>query len=147
MNIRVTGLCVYQGKILLIKQPFDDLDRAWSLPGGKIEEGESLGSGVIREVKEETGIDVSVKRLLYISDNISSNRHIIHILFECEYVGGDVGKELNLTLDEKQKNSTPDFMPLEELSSIGFSDLFIAKIKSGFPDAGSYVGSKKNIGL
>src|SRR6478672_5124319 len=53
------GIVVHQDKILLSKQ-FGRYD----LPGGGLELGEKLDSGVIREVKEETGINVKNPKLI-----------------------------------------------------------------------------------
>ncbi len=59
------GVCVVindeQGKIVFIKR--NDLP-VWDLPGGHVEEGESLVEAAIREVKEETGLDVRITRLV-----------------------------------------------------------------------------------
>ncbi|KIL43202.1 ADP-ribose pyrophosphatase [Jeotgalibacillus campisalis] len=45
-----------QKEILLIKGP----KRGWEMPGGIVEEGESLKDAAIRETKEESGIDIEV---------------------------------------------------------------------------------------
>ncbi len=45
-----------QQEILLIKGP----RRGWEMPGGQVEEGESLKDAAIRETKEESGIDVEI---------------------------------------------------------------------------------------
>lgn len=58
-NIRVTGILVEDNKILLVKQKVSD-KRNWSLPGGKLEQGETVEQGIIREMKEETGLDVEI---------------------------------------------------------------------------------------
>lgn len=44
-----------QNEILLIKGP----RRGWEMPGGQVEEGESLKDAAIRETKEESGIDIA----------------------------------------------------------------------------------------
>ena len=46
------------GRLLLIQRGHDPHRGAWSLPGGRIEDGESAGEAVVREVREETGLAV-----------------------------------------------------------------------------------------
>jgi 8-oxo-dGTP pyrophosphatase MutT (NUDIX family) len=48
--------------ILLAKQSYGN--QHWSLPGGVVEFGESVDQAAIREVKEETGLDIRVKRVV-----------------------------------------------------------------------------------
>lgn len=56
-----------EGKILMIKSP----DRGWEIPGGQVEEGETLTDALKREVKEETGIDIVVGSLKTVNSNIT----------------------------------------------------------------------------
>ncbi|WP_235848408.1 NUDIX hydrolase [Litchfieldia alkalitelluris] len=71
-----------QNEILLIKGP----RRGWEMPGGQVEEGESLKDGAIRETKEETGIDIEVLKFCGIFQNV--NRSICNTLFLAKPVGG-----------------------------------------------------------
>lgn len=56
-----------EGKILMLLSP----DRGWEIPGGQVEEGESLTDALKREVKEETGIDIEIGNLKTVFSNIS----------------------------------------------------------------------------
>jgi 8-oxo-dGTP diphosphatase len=71
-----------QNQILLIKGP----RRGWEMPGGQVEEGESLKDAAIRETKEETGIDVEILKFCGIYQNVS--RSICNTLFLARPVGG-----------------------------------------------------------
>jgi ADP-ribose pyrophosphatase YjhB (NUDIX family) len=50
------------GKLLLVRQNYGE--RYWSLPGGMIEDGESITEASIREVREETGLRVVITRVV-----------------------------------------------------------------------------------
>ena len=51
-------------RVLLVKRANAPLAGEWTLVGGHVEPGESLHAAVVREVREETGLDVVVERLL-----------------------------------------------------------------------------------
>jgi 8-oxo-dGTP diphosphatase len=51
-----------QNKILLIKRRTVPFRGYWALPGGRVDSGETVEQTIVREVKEETGLDVAVMR-------------------------------------------------------------------------------------
>lgn len=55
-------------ELLLIKGPRRD----WEMPGGQVEEGESLSQAVVRETKEESGIDIEIIKFCGIFQNIGN---------------------------------------------------------------------------
>ena len=59
-----------EGRILLAKRGSEPGKGKWSVPGGLVELGEKLGKAVVREVKEETNLDVEVVHLMDSVDNI-----------------------------------------------------------------------------
>ncbi|WP_066306815.1 NUDIX hydrolase [Bacillus sp. FJAT-29814] len=72
-----------KNEILLIKGP----RRGWEIPGGQVEEGESLRAAAIRETKEESGIDVEIIKFCGIFQNMSES--ICNTLFLAKPIGGE----------------------------------------------------------
>ncbi|MCW2918196.1 MAG: nudJ [Actinomycetia bacterium] len=145
MKVRVTGVVIEDGHILLLNQD-TDTGRSWSLPGGKVEEGEPLGAALVREMREETGIEVQVGRLLYVCDHLpGGGTHVVHLTFEAERVGGVVGDVLEGA--DTQPIRGVEFVKLTDLVDLGFGERFVELAQAGFPGAGSYMGAKANIGL
>ncbi|KRE36796.1 NUDIX hydrolase [Paenibacillus sp. Soil522] len=73
-----------RNEILLIKGP----ERGWEMPGGVVEEGESLKNAAIRETKEESGIDIEVTKFCGVFQNVSQS--ICNTLFLGRPIGGDL---------------------------------------------------------
>jgi 8-oxo-dGTP diphosphatase len=73
-----------KNELLLIKGP----KRGWEMPGGQVEEGESLTDAVIRETKEESGIDIEVIKFCGIYQNIEES--ICNTLFLGKPIGGEL---------------------------------------------------------
>jgi ADP-ribose pyrophosphatase YjhB (NUDIX family) len=144
VQIRVTGVVIESDRILLLNQDTGG-GRAWSLPGGKVEEGESLGAALVREMCEETGVEVAVGRLLYVCDYLPGDTHVVHVTFEARRAGGTVGDGAG-GADTRPIRGV-EFMKLAELPSLGFTEKFGQLALAGFPGAGSYMGAKSNIGL
>lgn len=76
----VGAIVLEKGELLLVKRDREPARGSWSLPGGRVEWGESLMEACVREVREETGIDVEVEGLAGIAERIipDDDGRIIH---------------------------------------------------------------------
>jgi len=65
-QIRCVGAVIFDeaGRLLLVRRAREPGRRRWSVPGGRVESGETDTQAVIREVAEETGLMVEIVRLL-----------------------------------------------------------------------------------
>lgn len=68
--VGVAAVVLCDGKVLLEKRRNDPGKGQWSIPGGLIELGEKTKMALVREVKEETGLDVQVLDLIDVFDNL-----------------------------------------------------------------------------
>ena len=81
--VSVAGLVINDsGEILLVKSP----RRGWEYPGGLVEPGETLQDALIREIKEESGIEVKITGFIGLCKNIEKDS--VNIDFCCKAVGG-----------------------------------------------------------
>jgi ADP-ribose pyrophosphatase YjhB (NUDIX family) len=81
-----------EDSLLMVKQDYGA--RYWSLPGGIVEPGESLDEAAIREVREETGLEVRIRRVVGLYSK--PNEGALAVTFDAEVVGGS----LNSPTDE-----------------------------------------------
>jgi mutator protein MutT len=91
----VGAVIVEAGRVLLVRRGKEPMKGHWTLPGGMLEVGESLIEGVIREVKEETGLTVEVLELIELLDRIHREEtrvryHYVIADYLCRVVGGQL---------------------------------------------------------
>ncbi|MBS4537294.1 NUDIX hydrolase [Clostridium sp. D2Q-11] len=85
-----------KNEILLVKHRDKEI---WTIPGGQVEIGENLTDALIREIKEESGIDVTVNKLVCISSNTGTYEGYngygivptkVMLGFTCSFIGGEL---------------------------------------------------------
>jgi 8-oxo-dGTP diphosphatase len=81
-------------RVLLVKRRFEPLAGQWSLPGGGVDVGETLEACVVREMREETGLEVEVGPVIEVFDRIMHDAegrvqyHYVLVDYVCRPVGG-----------------------------------------------------------
>lgn len=108
MTHAADGLLISEtGKIVLIQRKSDTFNDFWAIPGGVVEEDETIEEALTREMKEETGVMVKPKEILGVfSDPERDPRgRVISTVFICDYegnleAGSDAGRASLCTVDE-----------------------------------------------
>jgi 8-oxo-dGTP diphosphatase len=94
--VSVGAVIVDDGRVLLVKRGHAPLKGEWSLPGGVVEIGETLKAALVREVREETGLDVQVGPVIEVLDRVQRGPdgrveyHYVIIDYVCEPSGGSL---------------------------------------------------------
>jgi 8-oxo-dGTP diphosphatase len=98
----VGGVALHDGNLLLIRRGHGPAAGEWSVPGGRVEHGETLAEAVTREVREETGLESVCGEFLGWVERIDDEDLGPHfvildfevtVLDETEPVGGDDAAE------------------------------------------------------
>ncbi len=92
--VSVGGLVVKEGKVLLTKRGKEPLKDVWTLPGGAVEVGESLKDAIVREIKEECGIEARPLGIIEIFEQIFRDSkgvrfHYVIVDFLLEFTSGE----------------------------------------------------------
>jgi 8-oxo-dGTP diphosphatase len=130
-----------EGRVVLVRHRHGSL-RYHLLPGGGVETGEPLGEALVREVREETGLEVQVGEPLFVSDTIDPGgaRHVVNITFSARIVGGAVTDE-----PEDARIEAVDLVAPEGLAALDLRPPFAAQLAEsaahGFSGPARYLGS------
>jgi 8-oxo-dGTP pyrophosphatase MutT (NUDIX family) len=91
-RISAGAIIIRGNRILLVR--YDNSDGTSYLvgPGGAALPNEGTYQAVVREVLEETGLEISPQRVLFVEDLLSRRYRIIKIWFLCSLVGGQLSK-------------------------------------------------------
>jgi len=91
--VGVGGVVIRDGRALLVRRGSEPLKGQWSIPGGTLELGETIAEGVVRELREETGLEVRVVDLIEVFERIFPGEgrpqyHFVILDYLCEAPNG-----------------------------------------------------------
>ena len=112
--LTVDGVLIEDGKILLIKRGREPFKGKWALPGGFVEYGEKVEDAIIREFREETGLDAEIIGLLgvYSDPERDPRGHTVSIVYLLKRKGGE--------MKGGDDASEARFFPLDNLPEMAF---------------------------
>jgi ADP-ribose pyrophosphatase YjhB (NUDIX family) len=128
--VSVGAVVIEDGRVLLVRRGNEPLKGEWSLPGGAVELGETLEGALIREIREETGLDIDVGPVVEVLDRIRQDPdgriayHYVIVDYACRVRRG----QLAAGSDAADARWTE----LPGLERLGVSESAIAVIKKAF---------------
>ena len=110
IGLTVDGVIIYNNGVVLIKRKHEPFKDFYALPGGFVEYGETVEEALKREMKEETGLNVRILKLVgvYSEPSRDPRGHTVSVAFLCigegELKAGDDAKEVHVVpIDEAER--------------------------------------------
>ena len=96
-RVSVSALIIQEESVLLAHRRAIDW---WNLPGGAIDAGETVSEGLLREVREETGLEIEVGQLVGVYSKPLKQEIVLS--FRCQVSGGTLGAINDDDIDESR---------------------------------------------
>ncbi|MGB0996011.1 MAG: NUDIX hydrolase [Acidimicrobiales bacterium] len=115
VELAVGAVVLHHDHVLLVRRSTPPEAGRWSFPGGRVEPGERMADAAVREVREETGLDVEIDRPLDWVERIGPDHHFVIVDFAA-------------TVPERQEPTPGDdaadarWVNLDEISSLALVD-------------------------
>ena len=124
LRVRVCGICIHNDKLLLVRHQSTIANKAfWAPPGGGLSYAETVEQCLVREFEEETGLQVQVKRFLFVNEFLQQPLHALELFFEVDIVGGELTKGSDPeSAIEQQLIEEVTFLSREEINNIPVND-------------------------
>jgi 8-oxo-dGTP diphosphatase len=116
-QIAVGAIVVHDERLLMVRRGREPGRGLWSLPGGRVEHGEYLHEALAREVKEETGLDVTPHALV----------GILEVVGDPHYVILDFAAEPSGATEPSARGDAEDarWVPLNEIATMECTPRFV----------------------
>jgi 8-oxo-dGTP diphosphatase len=89
-RVSAGAIIIRNDEILLVRTLNSEGKDFLVAPGGGVESDEGINQACIREVREETGIEVRPDKILFVEDLVWQNKRVVKIWFLCNVTGGEL---------------------------------------------------------
>src|SRR5688572_3169142 len=116
-RIAVGAIVIVDDHLLMVQRGQDPGKGLWSLPGGRVERGEYLEQALVREVREETGLEVEAGPLV----------GFLEVVGEPHYVILDFAARLDARTEPRAADDVAEarWVPLDEVSKLPCTPRFV----------------------
>jgi 8-oxo-dGTP diphosphatase len=124
LRTRICGICIHDNKLLLIRHASTvNKENFWAPPGGGLSYGETIEQCLVREILEETGLEVKVGRFLFVNEFLHPPLHAVEFFFEVQLTGGTLTTGVDPEL-------APDQQIIEEACWLDIKEIIALPIAS-----------------
>lgn len=120
LRCRVCGILLRDDQILMVRHRSVSQSKKyfWAPPGGGIEFGSNAEENLVREFYEECGLEVRVRRFLFVHEFLQPPLHALELFFEVEALSGNLttGQDPEMHAD-RQIIDRVAFMTMKELQA------------------------------
>jgi 8-oxo-dGTP diphosphatase len=82
-------VCLRGAEVLLVRRGQAPRKGEWSIPGGRVELGETVAQAALRELKEETGVEAALLGLIDVVDHFSEVRQAVLVDYAARWIRGE----------------------------------------------------------
>ncbi|TGE31529.1 NUDIX hydrolase [Desulfosporosinus sp. Sb-LF] len=121
-SLGVGGVIWHKDKVLLVQRGYNPGKGMWTIPGGYVDHGESIGNAVTREIQEETGIKAKPLSIIALRDQ-PADKHDAYIIFLMQFLGGNLQSQ-------PEEVSDLGFFSLEECHALPIPSLTLSALQA-----------------
>lgn len=120
-SLGVGGIVWHEDKVLLVRRAQNPGKGNWTIPGGYVDQRERIADAIVRELREETGLETSPLSLIALRDR-PGDRHDLYLIFLLRHVGGELHPQ-------KEEVSDLGFFTIEECRELPIASLSLSVIE------------------